>query len=214
MKKHISFGSIGQFNNTIKALQYQVSYDGVGDNGKTIYKKNYTMPSITGTGTEKIHGSNFGVSYNHNDGMWCNSRKHIITTENDNAGSAFFAENRKDIIINMIVNTAYFHNINLNTHNITLFGEWCGGGIQKLSAVSGLDKRWILFQHFKVSPIDNNEDENSVWIETKYNDDTLLKSPENDIYNIMSFPHYVFDIDFNTPKLYINDMVNIFENDV
>ena len=42
----------------------------------------------------------------------------------------------------------------LNKNIITVYYEWCGGSIQKNSALTGFDKKAFIFQHFKISPIE------------------------------------------------------------
>lgn len=205
MKKFINFGSIGQFRETIKNVQHVAQYEGLDENGEPIYNRAAIMPKIVVQGTEKIHGTNAGVCYNNIDGFWVQSRNNIITLENDNAGCAFAAIQSQDAWINIVKSLAFQHEINLDTHTIAVFFEWCGGNIQAKSAVSGLDKRAIIFAHFKVAPIDSDE-EVSVWYETNgvCNEDVK-------IYNVCSFPTYNVEIDFNQPLLSQNEMIRLVE---
>lgn len=63
----------------------------------------------------------------------------------------------KDILINIIQDLAKENNINLDTDIITIYGEWAGGKIQKNSALTNCEKV-AMFEYFKVSPIEPNED--------------------------------------------------------
>ena len=176
------------------------------------------MPTIDITLTEKIHGSQNGVCYNHVDGMWTQSKKQITTPEKDNAGSSSFCTGREDVLVQIIENIAEEHSINLSKHGIALFGEFCGGNIQKLSAVTSLDKRLILFRYCKVFPIepttnDLGEEVANFWVVTSHKGINCSNN-ENGIYNIMDFPTYNVSIDFNTPTLSYNSIIEMVENDI
>ena len=101
-----------------------------------------------------VHNSNGSVCYSHPDGMWIQSRKNIITAEKDNAGCAFAQMANEDEWMEIINSLADEHGINLMKYIITVYFEWSGGSIQKNSACTGVDKRAIIFQYFKVSPIE------------------------------------------------------------
>lgn len=164
---------------------------------------NTKNPTLTAIGSEKIHGTNLTVAYNEVDGIYYQSRNNIITLDKDNAGSAFFAYSRKDTLISIIKSLAKEHSIDLKENTIVLCGEFAGTGVQKKSALEGLSKRFILFQHFKVTPI--GDDEHSYWLETKVGE-SWVDSKEDLIFNIMNFPTYKLEIDFENPRLYINKM--------
>lgn len=220
MKRHISFGSIEQFRNVVTSVTHRARYVGKDENGDAIYDKHVKLPTITVTGSEKIHGSNAAVCYSHLDGFWVQSRENIITPYNDNYGCAEWAENNKVLWMRIIMALGLFHEIDLNTHIISVYFEWCGGSIQKNSAVTGLDKRAMIFQHFKVSPVEqsvmndpNSEDEAAYWRETIYSvtlDDNHIfpvNIPDSNIFNILNFQTYMFEIDFEHPKLSQNALV-------
>ena len=176
-------------------------------------------PIVTFTASEKIHGTNAGVCYSNPDGIWSQSRENIITPEKDNMGFAFFVEQNKDVFINIIKELAQEHNINLDTHIISLYGEWAGGAIQKNSALTGCDKVFVIFEHFKVSPVVPDEEEKSIWYKTfSYSDFgvpcpdiTWAESPDNKIFNIMNFNTWTFEIDFNAPEKSQNELVKLVE---
>ncbi len=208
-KRFITFGSIGQFRQVLKTVTEVAKFVRLDENNNPIYNHSATMPIITGTVTEKIHGSNAAVCYSEPDGMWFQSRKNIITSEQDNAGCAFFAATKMDVWLEIINTLACDYNINLCENIISVYYEWCGGNIQKSSAVSGLDKRAIIFQHFKVSPIEHSEDEVSCWHATNH-----ASFNEHDIYNIMNFPNYLVVIDFDRPSIAQNKLIKMVEEDI
>ena len=207
MKRFITFGSIGQFRNVIRDIKHSaqcIGYD--ADLKEPIMDRTAKMPIIKVTASEKIHGTNAAVCYSEPDGFWVQSRKNIITTEKDNAACAFHAYQNEKCWMTIIKVLAGFYNIDLEKYIISVYFEWCGGSIQKNSAVSGLEKRAIIFQHFKVSPIEPSETEAAVWMETKH-----ISGIENGIFNIMDFKRWVFYIDFNKPQFHQNYMIKIIE---
>jgi hypothetical protein len=143
------------------------------------------------------------VSFNEG-GYWIQSRENIITPEKDNAGFAFFVESKKDVFKKFVdqINSANFFDLRNNT--VTIYGEWCGGNIQKGVAICNLPKSFFIFG-VKVTPHTNSEEEQKAkpafWIPSHY-----LKSPEDNIYNIEDFQTWEMEIDFNYPELVQNKL--------
>jgi len=234
-KRFISFGSIDQFRTVIKNVQRTAQYVGFDEElQRPQLNKNAKMPVVDAIGTEKIHGTNASFNYNNIDGFWVQSRKNIITPEKDNAGCAFAFEANKDICVNMINDLANEYDINLDTHIISVYFEWAGGNIQKKSALTGLDKRAMIFRYFKVSPLEpqfatDGTETAAFWLETKLNRcigkrnneldgssedlyiDTWLDNTEVNIFNIMNFPTKKVTIDFNEPLMSQNKMIEMVE---
>ena len=78
----------------------------------------------------KLHGTNAGVQVTTDGRVVAQKRSEIISPQSDNAGFAAWVETNSD----------YFSDLK-TTENITIFGEWCGRGIQKGVAISQLDKK-------------------------------------------------------------------------
>lgn len=211
MKRFISFGSIDQFRNVITKIKHQSRYTGIDpDLGTPVYNSD-PLPKLVGTASEKIHGTNAAVCYSKLDGLWIQSRKNIITPEKDNAGCAFYQMQYSREWMSLILDLAKAHDINLDTHIISVYFEWAGGSIQKNSACSGMEKMGFIFQHFKVSPLEPNKEndgnvENSTWHETRYNS-LWLSLPAQGIRNVMNFPVKYFEIDFDNPASSQNRMI-------
>ena len=204
MKKFISFPKIGQYKNVIIDVLNTTRFTGVDENGDAIYDPTILPPTLEFTGTVKLHGTNAGVSYNKEDGIWAQSRRGIISIEKDNAGFAFFVESEKEIFLDL------FSQIKFDDENtVTIFGEWFGGNIQKNVAINGLSKRFSIFG-VKITPKSLMEGDTSnpaFWIqESEYRN---LKSPENGIYNTLDFKHWVKKIDFGNPAKFQNELVDI-----
>lgn len=202
----IKYDSINKFSDIVKTINHQVRFLGLDEENNPIYKEVYDLPIVSASVTEKIHGTNAGVRVyieNNEYKVEYQSRNNTITPTNDNAGCAFFCESRKENFISFAKELSDYYNIDLNKFIITLFGEFCGGNIQKNSAVSGLDKMFILFEHFKVSLKEDKEV--NYWLETKTNN--IIQDNSVNIYNILSFPSYNIVIDFNKT----NDTINYLE---
>lgn len=211
MKRFIKYPSISQFKDIVKNVIHSArffSHDPITD--ITVLNMNATLPVIKAVATEKIHGTNASVSYSDEDGFWVQSRNNIITVDKDNAGCAFAAMNNKDAWMDIIRALASFNKIDLEKHIITVYFEWCGGNIQKKSAVSGLEKLAIIFPHFRVSPVNPELEDAAYWLETKsYN-----SAPANGIRNILEFPCYNVEIDFNKPEIAQNYLVKLVEETI
>ena len=201
MKKMIKFPSIEQFRSVVATVLRQYNFVGLDDNGDAIYDTTKPKPTLTFKGTVKLHGTNAAVSWNAVSGMWAQSRENIITPEKDNAGFAFFVESHKEAFAELFkqIDSRVMETFTHTT--ITIYGEWCGGNIQKGVGITNLEKSFFIFG-VKITP--NPEEETprpAYWVDYNY-----LKSPENKIYNIDDFPTYSMDIDFNMPQLVQNKL--------
>jgi len=225
MKRFITFGSIEQFRTIIKTVQNKAMFVSFNEETQTPFlDKSAKMPIVTAIATEKIHGTNASVCYSNKDGFWVQSRKNIIDSPNnpdydggkDNAGCASFAYSNKDKWMEIILSLAKSHNINLDENIISVYFEWSGGSIQKKSAMTGLDKRAVIFQHFKVSPLESQiNEENEIpakWFETLNSNNEWIDSPENNIFNIMNFQTWKFQIDFEQPLMSQNKFIDLVAN--
>jgi len=228
MKRFITFGSIEQFRTVIKSMHNRATFVGYDAETQTpIYNKLAKMPSVKAIATEKIHGTNASVCFSNNDGFWVQSRKNIIDAKNnpdfsggpDNANCAFSAYENKNEWMNIILSLAKAHNIDLDENIISVYFEWSGQGIQKKSAVSGLDKRAIIFQHFKVSPLENiiENDIPAKWLATfvyENNEKKWIDFVNKNIFNIMNFEIWEFDIDFEKPLISQNSFIDLVTNTI
>ena len=201
MKKMIKFPSIEQFRSVVATVLRQFNFAGLDENGDAIYDTTKPKPILTFKGTVKLHGTNAAVCWNASSGMWAQSRENIITPEKDNAGFAFFVESHKEAFMELFkqIDSKIMETFTHTT--ITIYGEWCGGNIQKGVGITNLEKSFFIFG-VKITP--NPEEETarpSYWVDYNY-----LRSPENKIYNIDDFPTYSMDIDFNMPQLVQNKL--------
>ena len=198
--KMITFPEIGQFRQIIKTVTDNTRYSGKDVNGDAIYDASKRLPTLTFTGTVKLHGTNAGVTLTKDGDMYPQSRENIISVEHDNAGFAFFVESHKDVFKGM------FETLDIRDADyITIFGEWTGGNIQKGVAINGLPKMFVIFA-VKLSYEENE-------VNTNYfltNDETKhLKNPETLIFNVLDFENYTIDVDFENPLLAQNKLIEL-----
>jgi hypothetical protein len=209
MKRFINFGSIPQFRNVVKQIQHDARYIGVSDNGEVEYNHSIQLPVLNAVASEKIHGTNAAVCFSNEDGMWFQSRKNMIHPGSDNAGCAAAGSDNADVWMNIIAELSNSYGIDLDENIITVFYEWCGGGIQKTSALTGKAKSAMIFLHFSISPIEGDEEDNHThWYPTLAKGKPV-SSPDNSIYNIGDFPLASVRIDFKQTGIANNAMVQL-----
>jgi hypothetical protein len=212
MKRLIKFPSIDQFRTTVQQVQRAASFAGLDEAGEAIYNHSPDYPIVKAKATEKIHGTNAGVCFNEEDGFWVQSKENIIggETGSDNAACAFHAQGLQSQWMEIIRSLAAEHNVNLNEKILTVYFEWCGGSVQKLSAVTGFDKMAMIFSYFKVSPKEPDPEETSVWYPTLVSGVPVANDAVN-IFNIQNFPTYEFEINFSPAQALMsqNAMVDL-----
>lgn len=184
--KFYKYPSIEAYRNIIKAVQSQHDYQGKDENGDNIYQHISPYPTLSFTGTVKLHGTNSGI-IKHKDGtVTFQSRERILTLQYDNAG---FAAAMLGCNLDFLFEGVEFEEY------IAVYGEWCGGNIQAGIALNQLPKMFVIFGlkidgEWKQLPAD-------------------LHSNEQRIYNIYQFPTYEIDIDFNVPELVQNKLIEM-----
>lgn len=209
MKKQINFPSIDQFRNVVANVNRNFNFVGLDENGEAIYDHTKIKPTLTFKGTVKLHGTNAGISFNATDGLWAQSRENIITPEKDNAGFAFFVHSQIAEFMDLMQSIQNKENINTIKNTITIYGEWCGGNIQKGVGITNLPKSFFIFG-VKISPIIDIEDLEAIkanpayWVDSSY-----LKFNEIRVYNISDFPTWEMEINFNEPEMVQNKLSDL-----
>lgn len=117
---------------------------------KAINKYDHLDPGrpITYRGKIKLHGTNAGIVVKHNGDVFAQSRSGVLGTGNDNAGFAAWVENTQEIWSTIRV-----------TPQITIFGEWCGPGVQKGVAITQVENKQ--FAIFSIQYGEYDEDGNA-----------------------------------------------------
>lgn len=213
----ISFPSIGQFRQTIKSVIHRSTYVGKNEAGEAVYDHSKDAPRLNFLGTPKIHGRNSGIIYCPASGeITFQSRERELSLESDNAGFMLFMSGKLDVlsgifrdildVVHLLGQLSRMGGENPSTRGlekIVMFGEWCGGSIQKGVAISGLPKMFVVFAVRLIYSGDIK-----VW----FNLPTLgfLPSHNNDqIFSILQFGSYAMEIDFAHPELAQNKLVEL-----
>ncbi len=140
--------SIGGFHNVRKTLS---TYD--------LHKG-----PITYRGKVKLHGTNSGIVITPEGNVFAQSRTTTLSATEDNAGFAKWVESNKD----------YWQKFDTYLQSITVYGEWCGPGIMKGTAINKIGgKVFAVFAiQFGYSTVDDDGQEHA----TVNVDPTAIKS--------------------------------------
>ena len=182
-----TYTKIGQFSNVIK---FAAS------------RKPPITKIIPYLGTIKLHGTNAGIWFDTTTREFrCLSRNRLLDITSDNYGFANFIHSiDRQIILDIF---DYLAKHATTKRYLTIYGEWCGQGIQDGVAISQLPKRFVVFSGAAF----NNADSSTSWFES----DILkhISYPSLSIYNIYGLPTYTIDIDFANPALITNTLVDL-----
>uniref|UniRef100_A0A6C0BLV6 RNA ligase domain-containing protein n=1 Tax=viral metagenome TaxID=1070528 RepID=A0A6C0BLV6_9ZZZZ len=110
------------------------------------YAKKHGVTKARFQGTVKLHGTNAAVGFSTQQGVWAQSRNRIITPgASDNANFAAYVDEHRDVFRRVLMRLAKDVGVNVDTHAVVMYGEWCGGKIQKGVAISGLPLMFVVF---------------------------------------------------------------------
>lgn len=198
--QHYTFPKIGQFRNTVRAVNDKVRFAGIDENKEPIFDNSRILPELEFVGTVKVHGTNASVVVGNNGEIWYQSRNGIITPNKDNAGFANWASDKIETWNNIASNIKML--LHPDDIDVVIRGEWCGKGIQKGVAISELPKMFIMFG------IDVVINDKRHYLSGK---DFYLFSGSNDesIYSTNDFENYEIRIDFEHPELIQNELNRI-----
>lgn len=192
---HSSYSSIDSLRLCIKEIKGYYSH------------KNLDLPDFLDFyGTIKLHGTNAGVGFNNQKSMWCQSRSNIITPQQDNANFAQFVEKNKDKFQNLIMLIQKQYSINLDTHSIIIFGEWCGVRIQNKVAISEMERFFALFD-VKIVEIQNKE--HNYYLDSKFPE--IKSDYETRIFNLNEFKTYQIRVNFSDLETIQSDLTKYIE---
>ncbi len=199
MPNHITFPSIDQYKNAIKAVHSTCHYHQI------------PVPTLVWHGTVKIHGTNAGICRPINGGVndiWFQSRERVITPESDNAGFAMWCHGNREKLNQIFDFLAdMYHNVGEydDTNVIQIFGEWFGGNIQSGVGVANLPKSFCVFD-FRVSPTAES---------TEWGDSDLMQAAMDsagvidNMYHIEQFPTWNIHIDMTNPQAMQNTLIDL-----
>ncbi len=193
--KHYNFGSIEQFRNICKQIKMEAEYQGKDAEGNAIYNPNAPKPTLTFTGTVKLHGTNAAVVYSKEHGLYAQSRERVLSIESDNAGFAFYVESNREYFTELL--RSY---LVPDETVVAMYGEWVGGNIQKGVGICNIEKSFFPF----LVKFGSGHYCFPASIPSIYD-------KERRIYDIAWFPTFTLDIDFNHPELVQNELMRITE---
>lgn len=182
MKK---YPSIDQFRNVIREVKARHDYKGSDAEGKPIYQHTENYPILRFIGTVKLHGTNAAIVKYSDGRIEFQSRERVLSLDQDNSG---FMSEMMRLDLDFL-----FMNYSKPNEYCAIYGEWCGGNIQKGVGINGLPKMFVIFG----IKIDDQ------WIDL----DRHLHDNSIGIYNILQFPTFVINIDFNNPELSQNSII-------
>ena len=191
----ISFPSINQYRNTIKQIKDQSEYHKV------------PLPTLQFQGTVKLHGTNAGIVLLPTGDIQVQSRERIITPLDDNAGFAMFVERHKPYISSLL---GVFSGLSLKQQDsVQIYGEWCGGNIQKSVGLNALDKMFVIF----AVRISENAESNN-WLSQELIQSVIRSVTDrpDSIHVSTDFPVFYCSIDFNKPEHHQNFLGEITDN--
>lgn len=187
MKK---FTEIEQFRNIIRSVKSHHDFKCYDSDEQPIYRHESPYPILTFNGTIKCHGTNASCVLYKDGHIEYQSRERVLSITSDNA---------KFLLCMSLVDVKkLFEGIEFSDH-VALYGEWCGGNIQKGVTISGLPVMWVLFA-LKIDDIYQDF--------SKY---PHIKMEDKRIFNIYQFENYKMDIDFNYPEIAQNKLVELTE---
>ena len=181
MKK---YSSIEQLRSVVREVKSNHDFQGKDENGDAIYNHSSPYPTLKFEGTVKVHGTNASIIRTVEGEKIFQSRNRVLSLDKDNA---------QFMISMMGKNLDFLFSFFPPGLEVILYGEWCGDNIQKGVAITGLPKMFIIF--------DVMVDGELVEIPKG------LQNNEQNIYNILQFQTYEVDINFNTPELVQNKLI-------
>ena len=161
------------------------------------------LPIIEYEGTVKLHGTNAGVRFDKDGKLQIQSRNRLVTPQNDNAGFAAFCQDQMTleewhaIFRHQCMFNSKYDGTSpgdpepLDFFGLTLFGEWCGGNIQKSVAICELPKMFVIFGALYGNRLENSY--SNGW-------EPLSQTADwpKGIYSIWPFKKYKVTIDFGS----------------
>ena len=162
------------------------------------------LPTLSFTGTVKLHGSNLGVCFPPDGEVGYQSRNQPISYHDDNYGFVHEMTDNNFVAEFAPILESLRKDINDHTSNVVIYGEWCGKGIQDTVAISELPKMFVIFDI-----LIRKSDEESYYLDLREYKWVELKGCN--VFNIHNFPTYEMDIDFSQPHNYQNDLINLTE---
>ncbi|EQC31020.1 hypothetical protein SDRG_11207 [Saprolegnia diclina VS20] len=183
----IPFPSISQFRHLVAAVTERIQYVGRDPGAdRAIFDTTRPLPTLTFTGTIKLHGSNTAVVFQGDRPMQFQSRSRDLSVTSDYAGFAAAMTSHATELRQLHAAICRVTNCACDA-SIAIYGEWCGGSIQGGVALAQLPKMFVYF---------------AINVDGRWLDMHLLHDvdyPDARIYHIMRFGTYSIEIPLDAP---------------
>ena len=160
----------------VKEVRLHHDYQGKNEQDEPNYRHLTNYPVIKFRGTVKLHGTNSGVCLYKDGRMEFQSRERVLSLQSDNYQFCLQMIGKNLLPI--------FEDIEFD-EQVVIFGEWCGAGVQSGVALAQVPRIFVIF----ACQVDGQ------WIHYS------RSFPDQGIYNILDFPTFEMDIDFEHPEL-------------
>lgn len=195
----IKFPSIDQFRTVVKNVKHKAQ------NSESKFDRFCLFPSLKFFGTVKLHGTNASIVQEAQyGGLQYQSRERIITPEDDNAGFALYMSAKEYYLNTYLDSIRAMFKVKRDTC-VTVYGEWCGGNIQKNVAINDVEKMFVVFA------VRIGVDEETQWIRADNTNFSITTYSLLQIYSIGQFFNscYEVTVDFNNPEEAQNKFVEL-----
>lgn len=191
MKTFHKFPSIGKFSDLIRHVHSNCKYHG------------NEVPTLTIRGTVKLHGTNAAICADA-ENVWLQTRERILPDVESHMGFREFYVRNQGLLHTVVTQVQDL----VGDPNVQIYGEWCGGNVQKGVGLIHLPKMFVIFavaygiptEHGERSWVDLNAVNSTI-------DETIAESRE--LYTANMFQTYVMDVDFNAPALVQNRLIEL-----
>lgn len=177
------FPSIDQFRHAVRAERDAACFEG-REPGVRRY-----------VGTVKLHGTNAGIEMSEDGTIRYLSRSRIIKPGDDNAGFATHMSNHEDAIEDILQDIGGKYCESGKGETVTIFGEWCGQGIQKGVGINSQEKMFVVFAILA----------GGRWLSPNL----ARRNLSARIFNVCDFQTWEMDIDFSRPELAQNKLIDL-----
>lgn len=202
---HYAFPSIGQYANVIANVNRRATYVGRDAQDEPIYNAFAPKPTLDFIGTTKLHGTNAGIILDfYNDTIYFESRESVLIPGKDNAGFAAYMSTIQQDFANMVIENLHLSGTEWDPKNreqefwgdnvLAIYGEWCGGSIQKGVALNGLEKMFVML-NATIRTRETTESRNLEWFPV--DDIKKMRLPLQKVHNIYDFKTWEISVNFD-----------------
>ncbi len=194
------FPSINQFRHVVETVGHKATYIGQSQDDLPMYDKTRPLPTLTFTGTVKLHGTNGGVAFDVNTGkMIAQSRERELTIADDNHGFCKWVESDSGShsLMRIFQMAQAIHKHPLGVATLHAFGEWCGPSVNGKTAIGQLPERFVIF-----AILATNKDGSEHWMDVSEVSKAFnMYSVQPAYLNFSSdFKTWTIEIDFSNPE--------------